>query len=77
MEIQRGNFSANLIVITSVGIYVILGMDWLSKNQGKIDCAQRSISVLCEDGSQVVFTPSVSNAHLFALEASTSLEIDL
>ena len=76
MEIQRGNFSANLIVITSVGIGVILGMDWLSKNQGKIDCAQRSISVTSEDDSQVVFAPLVGDSHLYALEAGTLLELD-
>ena len=32
IEIQKVNFLANLIVINSVGIDVILGMDWLSKN---------------------------------------------
>ena len=51
-------------------------MDWLSKNQGKIDCAQRSISVTSEDGSQVVFAPFMGSSHLYALEASTSLEIE-
>ena len=76
MEIQKVNFLANIIVINSVGIDVILGMDCLSKNQGKIDCAQRSISATSENGNQVVFAPFMRDSQLYALEACTSLELE-
>ena len=59
-----------------MGIDVILGMDWLSKNQGQINYAQRSISVTSENGNQVIFAPLVGNSHLYALEASTSIELE-
>jgi hypothetical protein len=40
--LRRGvEFLANLIVLESKGIYVILGMGWLSKHNGLIDCARR------------------------------------
>lgn len=59
VEIQGVEFLINLIVIDSEGLYVILGMDWLSKNQGQINCAQRSISVTNENVKQVVFNSTI------------------
>ena len=76
IDICGVKFIANLIVIDSKGLDVILGMDWLSKNQGQINCAQRSISVTNEDGTQVVFHSKIENSHLCALqvEATPTLE---
>jgi hypothetical protein len=37
--IRGVEFIANLIVLESKGIDVILGMDWLSKRKGMINCA--------------------------------------
>nr|ADB85417.1 putative retrotransposon protein [Phyllostachys edulis] len=51
-------------------------MDWLSKNQGQINCAQRSVSVTSENGDQVVFAPKMGSSHLYALEVSTILELE-
>jgi hypothetical protein len=42
-KIRRVDFVANLIVLDSKGIGVILGMDWLSKNKVLIDCAKKLI----------------------------------
>jgi hypothetical protein len=40
--LRRGvEFLANLIVLESKGIYGILGMGWLRKHNGLIDCAKR------------------------------------
>ena len=36
-------FPLDLIVLESQGLDVILGMDWLSKYGGNIDCAGKSI----------------------------------
>jgi hypothetical protein len=41
--IRGVEFLANLIVLESKGIYVTLGMDWLSKHNGLIDCAKKAI----------------------------------
>jgi hypothetical protein len=41
--IRGVEFLANLIVLESKGIYVILIMDWLSKHNGLIDCAKKAV----------------------------------
>jgi hypothetical protein len=62
------NFVANLIVLESKGIDVILGMDWLSKHKVLIDCAKKSIKLTTPDGKEmeyvtepVVTTKGVTN----------------
>jgi hypothetical protein len=40
LKIRGVDFVANLIVLESKGIDVILGMDWLSKYKVLIDCAR-------------------------------------
>jgi hypothetical protein len=37
------DFFANLIVLESKSIDVILGMDWLGKHKVLIDCAKKSV----------------------------------
>ena len=48
---------ADLILLDSQGLDVILGMDWLSDHQGVIDCASGSISLTNTDGVKVEFKP--------------------
>jgi hypothetical protein len=45
-------FSANLIVLDSKSIYVILGMDWMSKQKTIIDCAKKSVKLTTEMGKR-------------------------
>jgi hypothetical protein len=42
LKIRGVDFVANLIVLESKGIDVILGMDWLSKHKVLINCAKKS-----------------------------------
>lgn len=53
-------FLTDLIVLHSQGLDLILGMDWLAKNQGQIDCASRSITLTNDQGIQVEFRPETS-----------------
>jgi hypothetical protein len=54
---KRGvDFLANLIVLDSKGIDVILGMDWLRKYDEVILCAKRAIRLTMEDGTIVEFS---------------------
>jgi len=48
-------FLSNLIVLDSKAIDVILGMNWLTKYQGVIDCAQRLIKMKHTDGTEVEY----------------------
>ena len=43
LRIGNYRFPSDLIVLESQGLDVILGMDWLSKHEGNIECASKSI----------------------------------
>jgi hypothetical protein len=47
------SFQANLIILGTKGLDVVLGMDWMSKYQGHIDCARKSITMTNSDGIQI------------------------
>jgi hypothetical protein len=42
-----------MIILGMKGLDVVLGMDWMSKYQGHIDCARKSITVTNGDGIQI------------------------
>jgi hypothetical protein len=49
------DFVANLIVLESKGIDIILGMDWLSKHKVLIDCAKKSVKLTTPEGKEIEF----------------------
>nr|CAD40062.3 OSJNBa0085C10.14 [Oryza sativa Japonica Group] len=53
IEIQGVPFLANLILLESKDLDVILGMDWLAKYKGVIDCANRKVTLTSNDGQIV------------------------
>ena len=52
LPLRIGNyvFPLDLIVLESQGLDVILGMDWLSKYGGNIDCASKTIFLTSQKG---------------------------
>jgi hypothetical protein len=54
VEIRGIEFPANLIVMSTQGIYVILGINWLDKNQAVISCDKRTIKLMSPLGEEVV-----------------------
>jgi len=44
------DFYANLIVLGTKGLEVVLGMDWMSKHHGLIDCAKKAITMTSSTG---------------------------
>jgi hypothetical protein len=54
-KIRGVDFVANLIVLESKGIDVILGMDWLSKYKILIDCTKKSIKLTTPEGKEMEF----------------------
>jgi hypothetical protein len=48
-------FLANLIVLESKGIDVILGMDWLSKHNGLLDCAKKAVRLTPSSGKELEY----------------------
>jgi hypothetical protein len=53
------DFLANLIILDSKGIDIILGMDWLRKYDGVILCAKRAIKLTKEDDTIVEFNAAM------------------
>jgi hypothetical protein len=53
--IRGVDFVANLIVLESKGINVILGMDWLSKHKVLIDRAKKSVKLTTPEGKEIEF----------------------
>ena len=43
LRIGNNMFPSDLIILESQGLDIILGMDWLSKYGGNIDCASKTI----------------------------------
>ncbi|XP_015623718.2 uncharacterized protein [Oryza sativa Japonica Group] len=76
LRIEEVDFLAKPIVLDSQSLDIILGMDWLAKHKGQIDCAERSITLQGPGGKQVRFTsntPTASRSILTCLQV-TSLE---
>ncbi|WVZ63481.1 hypothetical protein U9M48_013108 [Paspalum notatum var. saurae] len=61
-------FSAKLIVIDSMSIDIILGMDTLEKWGVKIDCAQRIVHLAASDGQEVGISASSPSGYLHQME---------
>jgi hypothetical protein len=59
ITIRGVNFSSNLILLDSKGIDVILGMDWLSKYDGVIQCARKAVRLTKRDGTAVEFVATI------------------
>jgi hypothetical protein len=53
VDIHGVPFQANLIVLGTKVLDVVLGMDWRSKYQGHIDCARKAITVTNSDGVRI------------------------
>jgi hypothetical protein len=46
IEIRGVDFPANLVVMGTQGIDIILGMNWLHKNQATVSCNKRTMRLV-------------------------------
>nr|CAH66139.1 H0616A11.3 [Oryza sativa] len=58
IEIEEVPFPSSLILLESKDLDVILGMDWLSRHRGVIDCANRKVTLTNSNGETVSFFAS-------------------
>ena len=64
--IIRGvEFQANLIVIDSSGIDVILGMDWLRSQKAVINCGNSSMNLTTPSGEKVEYVATQSASEIY------------
>ena len=62
LKIMGVDFMAHLIVLDSSGIDVIMGMDWLSKCDGVIQCANKLLLLTSPQGDRVEFVATLPSA---------------
>ncbi|WVZ76597.1 LOW QUALITY PROTEIN: hypothetical protein U9M48_024562 [Paspalum notatum var. saurae] len=75
IKIRRVEFIAKLIVIDSMSIDIILGMDTLEKWGVKFDCAQRTVHLAASDGQEVGISASSPSGYLHQMEARPTEDI--
>jgi hypothetical protein len=83
LKIRGVDFVANLIVLESKGIDVILSMDWLGKHKVLIDCAKKSVKLTTLDGKELEFVAEpvvtakgiANHAKINKLDASQGSEV--
>ena len=66
---KGATFSADLRVLDTKGIDVILGMDTLAKWGVRIDFAQRSVHLLVSNGQEVTVSATEPSVFLHQMEA--------
>jgi hypothetical protein len=59
ISIRGVDFPLNLILLDSMGIEIILGMDWLSKYDGIIQCTKKVVRLTKKDGTIVEFVAAL------------------
>jgi hypothetical protein len=75
INIMGVDFLANLVVLKSWGIDIILGMDWLQKHDGVIQCQKKLVLLTSPQGERIEYvgTPS-SNSGTGNLVEGKALE---
>jgi hypothetical protein len=76
ITIRGVDFLANLIVLDSRGIDIILGMNWLRKYDGVILCAKRAIRLTKEDGTIVEFSAAIPTEQVSLLNKVQGTSLD-
>jgi hypothetical protein len=59
ISIRGVDFPLNFILLDSKGIDIILGMDWLSKYDGVIQCTKKAVRLTKKDETTVEFVATV------------------
>jgi hypothetical protein len=78
IQIMGKEFCANLIVLPSSGIDIILGMGWLTKYDAVIHCSKRSVVLTSQEGERFEFVatlPSATDCAVNQLKASSMEDI--
>jgi hypothetical protein len=74
--IQGELFEAELIVLGAQGLEVILGMDWMTKYQGIIDCARKAITLTSVEGFEVEYVATVHSSRAYCKKSIAEPTID-
>jgi hypothetical protein len=59
--IRGVDFPSNLILLDTKGIDIKLGMDWLSKYDGVIQCVRKALKLTKKDGTSIEFVALIQS----------------
>jgi hypothetical protein len=76
ISIKGVDFPSSLVLLDSKGTDIILGMDWLSKYDGVIQCAKKAVRLTKKDGTTFEFVAAVQadQASMLSQMKVTTLE---
>src|SRR6187399_512698 len=69
ISIHMGDYSflVSPVILGNSDIDLILGMDWLSKHDANIDCANKEVTLTHPDEDVIIFTARDNTIRLFSL----------
>jgi hypothetical protein len=76
ITIRGVDFPSNLILLDSKGIDIILGMDWLSKYDGVIQCTRKAVKLTKKDGTTVEFVAMVRSDQDSVLNQTKAIALE-
>jgi hypothetical protein len=76
ITIRGVDFPSNLILLDSKGIDIILGMDWLSKYDGVIQCTRKTVKLTKKDGTSVEFVAMVQSGSDSKLNETKAIALE-
>jgi hypothetical protein len=76
ITIRGVDFPSNLILLDSKGIDIILGMDWLSKYDGVIQCVRKVVNLTKKDGTLVEFVAMVRSGPDSKLDQTKAIALE-
>jgi hypothetical protein len=77
INIMGVDFLANLVVLKSWGIDIILGTDWLQKHDGVFQCRKKSVLLTSPQGERIEYvgTPSSNSGTVNSVEGKALEDI--
>jgi hypothetical protein len=76
VSIRGVDFLSNLVVLDSLEIDIILGMDWLKKYDRVIHCAKRAVQLVGANGTKVEFVAAPSTRMAVSLNATKAIPLE-
>jgi hypothetical protein len=76
ITIRGVNFPSNLILLDSKGIDIILGMDWVSKYDGVIQCTRKAVILTKKDEATVEFVATVQSNQRNMLNQTKAIALE-
>jgi hypothetical protein len=76
ITIRGVDIPSNLILLDSKGIDIVLGMDWLSKYDGVIQCARKAVKLTKKDGTSVEFVAMVQTGPNSKLNPTKAMALE-